>query len=283
MKKFRTIFAIARQNVRKWSSNYRVCMIAIILLIFIHFYTKNIGVFASELGIDMSAWIFPFLYIERYMKLLFLFPIILMFCDAPFIDMNQPYMILRSKRTAWSMGQILYIFIANIFYFLFLIVGTIVINIRYVTFENDWGKVFGTLATTDASNFVDTPLRINPIILKYFTPFQAMWFTFLLSCLSGIILGLVIYACNSLFQNRIVGITAASFLLILSAALYRNPELQWLSPMSWNTLSNIDIGNTTTFPSFTYIMTADICIIVVLIIISVIANKKQEIYVVQQV
>lgn len=283
MKKFNTIFAISRQNIRKWTSNYRVWMIAIILIIFIHSYTKDISLFAYELGIKMSAWIFPFLYIERYMKLLFLFPIILLFCDAPFVDNNQPYIILRSKRTAWSIGQIIYIVLANIIYFMFLIIATIGINITNITFENDWGKVFGTLATTDAHNFVNTPLKIDSRIIKYFTPLQAVWFTFLLSCLSGIILGLIIYACNSIFKNRFWGITVSSALLILSAVLYRNPDLQWLSPMSWNTLNNIDIGNTTSFPSYEYIITADILIIAVLIMISVMANKKQEIYVLQQV
>ena len=283
MKKFKIISAIARQNIRKWSSNYRVWMIAVILLIFVHSYTKEIGFFAGKLGLKMSAWIFPFLYMERYMKLLFFFPIILLFCDAPFIDNNQPYIILRSKRTAWSIGQIIYIFAANIIYFLFLIIASIGLHIRNITFENDWGKIFGTLATTDAYNFVDTPLKIDAYVMKYFTPLQAVWFTFLLSCLSGIILGLVIYVCNSVFENRFLGITASSFLLILSAVLYRNPNLQWLSPMSWNTLNNIDIGNTTAFPSFHYIITADILIIAVLVIISVAANKKQEIYVVQQV
>lgn len=283
MKKFNTVFAISRQNFRKWTSNYRVWMIAIILMIFIHSYTKEISLFAEELNMKMSAWIFPFLYSERYMKLLFLFPIILLFCDAPFIDSNQPYMILRSKRTLWSLGQILYIVFANIIYFLFLIVATIGIHIRNITLENDWGKVFGTLATTDASDFVNTPLKINPSIIKYFTPFQAVWFTFLLSCLSGIMLGLIIYVCNSLLKNRLWGIAISSSLLILSAALNLNPELQWLSPMSWNTLNNIDIGDTTNFPSFEYIIIADFVIITILIIISIIVNRKQEIYVLQQV
>lgn len=283
MRKFSVPFAIARQNIRKWTSNYRVWLIAIILLIFIHSNTKDINYFANELGLKMSAWIFPFLYIERYMKLLFLFPIILLFCDAPFIDHNQPYIILRSKRTAWSVGQIIYIFLANIIYFLFLILATIGIHITNVTFENDWGKVFGTLATTDAYNFVDTPLKINAYIMKYFTPLQAVWFTFLLSCLSGVILGLLVYALNSIFQNRFLGITVSSFLLILSAGLYRNPEMQWISPMSWNTLTNIDIGNTTAFPSFSYVIIADLIIIAILIMISIMANKKQEIYVLQQV
>lgn len=283
MKKFNTVFAISRQNFRKWTSNYRVWMIAIILMIFIHSYTKEISLFAEELNMKMSAWIFPFLYSERYMKLLFLFPIILLFCDAPFIDSNQPYMILRSKRTLWSLGQILYIFLANIIYFLFLVVATIGVHIRNITLENDWGKVFGTLATTDASDFFNTPLKINPSIIKYFTPFQAVWFTFLLSCLSGIMLGLIIYVCNSLLKNRLCGIAISSSLLILSAALNLNPELQWLSPMSWNTLNNIDIGDTTNFPSFEYIIIADFVIITILIIISIIVNRKQEIYVLQQV
>jgi hypothetical protein len=45
MKSFRTVTAVCFQNIRKWATNYRVWMAALIALIFIHSFTKEIGAF----------------------------------------------------------------------------------------------------------------------------------------------------------------------------------------------------------------------------------------------
>lgn len=71
MKSCRAVMAICTQNIRKWATNYRVWMTALIALIFIHSLTNGIGVFCLQVGIPVSPWIYPFLYTDRYMKLLF--------------------------------------------------------------------------------------------------------------------------------------------------------------------------------------------------------------------
>ena len=135
------LFNIARivcfQNLRKWSSNYRVWVIAILLIILTHNFTKEIVDFAREINIDVSPWIFPFLFTQKFIKLLFFFPLILLFSDAPFIDDNQPYIIARSGRTSWSIGQIGYIFIASAVYFIFLMFLTVIINLPNIQFTTE--------------------------------------------------------------------------------------------------------------------------------------------------
>ena len=114
---------------------------------------------------------------------------ILLFCDAPFIDDNQAYVIARSGRIPWSIGQIAYIIIASSIYFLFLLFLTIIINISHIQFTSSWGKVLGTLANTNASSVIGLTTFVSRNILYYFTPLQEMWFTFFLSWLVGVVLG----------------------------------------------------------------------------------------------
>lgn len=277
MKLFRTAGYISLQNFRKWSSNYRVWVIAILLAILTHNFTKEIADFARDININVSPWLFPFLFTQKFIKLLFFFPLILLFSDAPFIDDHQPYVIARSGRTPWSIGQIGYIVIASAIYFFFLMLLAIVINLPTIQFTSEWGKVLGTLANTNASIVVGLKTFITPSTIFYFSPLQAMWFSFFLSWMAGIFLGLIIYVINSISNTRIFGVLTASFFLVLDATITGKPDLYRFSPVSWSNLDRIDIEGTTQMPTISYIYIGFAVLITVMAITAVIVNRKQSI------
>ncbi|MCJ7840775.1 hypothetical protein MUB24_07620 [Lederbergia sp. NSJ-179] len=277
MKLFNQARCVCFQNFRKWGANYRVWMIAIILILLTHYFTKEIIDFSREIDMKVSPWIFPFLFSQKYTKLLFLFPLLLLFCDAPFIDENQPYVIARSGRVPWSIGQISYIVISSAFYFVFLFILTIGINLFHMHFTLEWGKVLGTLANTNAAQVVGLKMFISGSITHYFSPLQAIWFSFLLSWLAGVFLGLLIYVVNSLSNTRILGVLAASFFLVLDATIIGRDYLYRFSPVSWSSIERIDIEGTTQMPSITYVYIGFAVLIIGMIISAIIVNRKQTI------
>ncbi|MCF2647039.1 hypothetical protein [Niallia circulans] len=279
MKLFNVASYVCLQNFRKWQVDYRVWIIAILLFMFTQIFTKEIIEFSKAINIEVTPWIFPFLFTQKFVKLLFFFPLILLFCDAPFIDDNQAYVIARSGRIPWSIGQIAYIIIASSIYFLFLLFLTIIINISHIQFTSSWGKVLGTLANTNASSVIGLKTFVSRNILYYFTPLQAMWFTFFLSWLVGIVLGLVIYVINSISNTRIWGVLTASILLVLDATVTGFPSIYRFSPVSWSNLDRIDINGTTQMPSISYIYIGLAILIIGMIILGIIANRKQSIHV----
>jgi hypothetical protein len=283
MRLFRISRHVCYQNFRKWPTNYRVWVITILLIMLTHNFTSEIVDFAAKQNMDVSPWIFPFLFTQKYIKLLFFFPLILLFSDAPFMDENQPYIITRSGRTPWSIGQISYLVIATVLYFLFLIFISIVINLPYIHFSMEWGKVLGTLANTNAAVEIQLKTVISPSTIHYFTPLQAMWFSFLLLWLSGVFLGLVIYVMNCLTNTRIVGLLVASFFLVLDATILGRPDLYRFSPVSWSNLNRIDIEGISQMPSISYIYTGYILLIGGLVITAFLVNRKQSISVLQSV
>ncbi len=279
MKLFNVASYVCLQNFRKWLVDYRVWIIAILLFMFTQIFTKEIIEFSKAINIEVTSWIFPFLFTQKFVKLLFFFPLILLFCDAPFIDDNQAYVIARSGRIPWSLGQIAYIIIASGIYFLFLLFLTIIINISHIQFTSSWGKVLGTLANTNASSVIGLKTFVSRNILYYFTPLQAMWFTFFLSWLVGVVLGLVIYVINSLSNTRMWGVLIASFLLVLDAAVTGYSSIYQFSPVSWSNLDRIDINGTTQMPSISYIYIGLAILIIGLIISAITVNRKQSIHV----
>lgn len=276
MKSVKISLIVAIQNIRKWRTNYRIWILLILTMIFVQCYTKEISTQALIMEMKISPWLFPFLYTDRYIRILFMLPLLFIYCDAPFIDKNQIYILMRCRRKSWGIGQIIYIFMTSAIYFSFVAAMTIVLNIRNIDYMNDWGKVLGTLAFSSIPLVKGTAVTISTYILTYFTPVQAMFFTWLLSVLCGGVLGLIIYVCNILSKTKGTGIVATGFLIILSAAVSGNERAQWFSPVSWSTLNKLDVAKLTHYPTITYVLAAYTIMILILSVCIVKAVVKKD-------
>lgn len=264
---FKASGSICLQNLRKWKTDYRVWTIAALLTIMVGVYVDDMKKIATGLGTEMPVWIFPFMYSQFHTKLIFTFPLILLLCNAPFVDGNQVFVYLRTGRVKWLCGQMLYIASASALYYIFLFVVSILSTVFYGGDFSDWGKTLMTTSITNAPQIFNAPfIEIPPRILDFFAPIQAVWFTFLMSWLCGIIIGLILFLCNYLTGTRFVGLTITSGLLALTVPVRRGLwKINYLSPFSWNTLDCIDTGEVTQLPSFSYCLTVYLVLIAMLI------------------
>ena len=275
-------FRICMQNIRKWSSNSRIKMCLVLSVLFVYAYTKGIGTLSAYLGKDVSPWIYPFLFTYRYMKIVFMAPIIFIFCDAPFVDTNQMYVMLRTKRSTWCRGQLLYIVTGSFLYAMLLMLSSMFVNIGHMEWNTAWGDVLGVAATTNILSGMQlnyTTIKVSSKIVLYFTPLQAMFFSFILMWLSFIFIGLIIYVLNVATRTKLAGVFTAGFFVLLTALADGNTRLTWFSPISWNSLNIIDVGKTTTYPTIDYVLAMYIGMIIILAVLAVILGRKQEIIV----
>ena len=186
-------FRICIQNIRKWSSNSRIKMCLILAFLFVYLYTKGLWQICDLMEDKMTPWIFPFLFSWRFMKIVFMALVIFIFCDAPFIDTNQTYIMLRTKRSTWCIGQILYIIFGAFIYTLVLFLSTIIINAGHIKWGTQWGNVLGAAGSTTVLNALGlgyNTVKVTARVIRYYTPAQAMFFSFLLMFLSFIVIGL---------------------------------------------------------------------------------------------
>jgi hypothetical protein len=266
------------QNFRKWPTNYRIWIILLLLIVLIHSFSKGYVEFCEATDIKMGPWLFVFLFNQTLVKILFFLPLFLIFCDAPFVDANQPYVIIRSKRIAWNAGQVFYIILSTGIYFLAILSLSVILNLPQIEFMGGWGTVFNTLGGSDAARALALKsVFVSDRTLYYFSPYQAVWFTFLLTWLSGIFLGLTTYALNFASNAKSVGIAFSAFFLLLDAGFGENPDIFRVSPISWSVLEHIDIGNLTSFPSIRYIYAGFSVVIAALIAITFFVSKRQSI------
>ncbi len=267
---------IAFQNIRKWRTDYRIWMLAILMGIITHSNTVAISQVALEMGEKVAPWIFPFLYTDRYVLILYMVPLIFLYCDAPFIDNNQLFVLLRSKRTPWIIGQVLYIVLTSVIYFTTLTILPIVLHIRHITYMDDWGMVLGRMAISGTALVEGTAFTVSNHIVTYFTPQQAMFYAWLLSVLFGIFIGIMICMLNIITKHRIVAMVVAGF-VVLFQTLARSMEMKWFSPASWAVLPNLDVGGRTALPTIGYVLIIYLVGILFMSIAVVIRFRKMDI------
>ena len=253
MNYLKTIFHISAQNFRKWQTDYRVWTIAFFLLILILMQVDDFRTLADFLDSKAPIWIFPFIYMSRTAKVLFTLPVILLFCDAPFIDNNQMFVMMRTSRAKWLCGQIIYIITASGIYYFFIFAASILSTIFFGEPSLEWDEAIVTAAyDSSVLSRAGVSLTITRTIVEFFTPLLACYFTFIMSWLSAIFLGLLIFACNLFTCSRVWGIASSSFFVVLTLVAKLNKYLDRFSPITWSTLDGIDVGGLTVRPSIGY-------------------------------
>lgn len=272
------IFFYSTQNFRKWFTNPRIYVIALLLVGYLSLIIHPIAEFASVVHLPVTPWIFPFLAVDPYSLLMIMLGIVFLFCDAPFIDAHQPYIIIRSGRKDWVFGQIMYIMLATAFYYLFIILISIVLLLPNLDFSMGWGKVLGTLAQTNAGSQFQVTLTIDYRILLTYTPLKAMVLSFLLIYLVSIFLGLFMFVIN-MTSRRGIGNLLATGLIFLSYFLHEVwiDVLYYISPVTWASLGSLRMVQGSFYPSLNYAVSVLIGLNLVCIVLAQLFFREKSI------
>lgn len=231
------VLQICLSNFRKWSWNPRIITIALFVIFILWTEIEPVREYVAGRGLSISCWYFPIIFTNNMRKIFLYFGVILLFCNAPFVDEQQMYVLHRSGRKNWFLGEILYIMLASALYFFFIYLVSIAEFFPYVGFSTEWEKILVELSQNRNGNSI----LVSPEIIRNFTPFQAMALAYLINVALAILLGLVIFYVN-LWKSRGYGVAVAlfwvffaelaeSFCIIMSALLY-------LSPLSWCNLEH---------------------------------------------
>ncbi len=270
---------ICIQNMRKWIGNSRIIVSLIVIFLFTYLYTKGLWKISDYTGEKLSPYIFPFLTTYRYMKILYLFPVIMIFSDAPFIDSNQQFVMVRSGRLSWGIGQMLYIVVGSFCYTMFMLLSSIIVNIGHIQLDTSWGKGLILAATTNLTSALgiqyDT-VKVTGSIVRYYTPAQAMLWSFVFLWMICTILGLIIYDLNILFKSNAVGVLVTGFMVFFTAIVDEVQQFMWFSPVTWSSLNNIDVAKTTSLPSFYFVLYMYSGAIVILFIMGALLSRSRR-------
>ena len=76
-------------------------------------------------GKTITPFVLPIVFAEAensngLLKVLIYLGCVMLFCNAPFLNNQKPYMILRCKRKGWYLGENMYVWLAAFLYMLFI-------------------------------------------------------------------------------------------------------------------------------------------------------------------
>lgn len=223
-----TAFQVCRSNFRKWGWNPRIIAIALFVLFIAWIGIEPVRGYAVGRGLSISCWYYPFLFINNMVKIFFYFGVILLFCNAPFVDEQQMYVLQRTGRKSWFLGQMLYIVAASALYFLYVYLVSVAEFVPYVGFSLEWEKVIVELAQNSIGSTVGLPRAV----VQSFTPVQAVILSYLINVSLAVLLGFVIFYVN-LWKSRGYGVAVAIFWVFLTDLISNISGFYYLSPLNW--------------------------------------------------
>ena len=146
----------------------------------------------------------------------------------------------------------LYIAGTSAVYFAVVYLLTVLVLLPHVGFEPGWGKVIHTFCQTRMAGQHGIVLPFDHQISNALGPVEANLLELLLCWLLGALLGLVLFVLN-LTVNRSAGAICAAALAIFPLFVERAGWwMHYISPVSWASLSVVDLTGTTAFPSLGY-------------------------------
>lgn len=237
------VLCICENNFRKWSSNPRIFILPILIITFIFTPCRELANIAGDSSV--TPWIFPFLYEYQFYRLFLTFGAVLLFCDAPFIDITQPYLVVRGRKLAWFTGQLLYIMMAAALYLFTIIIISIFLLFPNISFEADWGKLLYTLSKFPRTDHID----ISSYIIARYTPFWAMTQTFILNWLHITFLGMLMFAVNMVLPRATGAIVCVAITLLSVAG---KGVLRWILPSNLARLALLETNFSFHAPSLIY-------------------------------
>ena len=93
-------------NFRKWKSSYRVFIVFLSVLVFTFIREDYLRQYAQDVGLAVTPYFFAFQMDDGITRMLFYFGVVLLFCNAPFMDDQQMFVLVRTGRLRWFAGQL---------------------------------------------------------------------------------------------------------------------------------------------------------------------------------
>lgn len=227
MQEIRQACKIAAQNYLGWRYNPRVWSVFFMGFVLSMMLSDEIISYAQtyETSLQMLE---PFIwtYGDATSVMLSSLLLVLMFGDIPFVSQETPYCLVRTKRSVWLGGQILYVIGTTVIYNMFLAAVQTVLSMPYAFVGNVWSKTAAMLGYSGAADgVVPVSVKTMEISLPYACAFQV----FLLMLSYSLFIVLVILFLN-LMIGRGIGIIGA-FAVNLYGFLLTPDVIKKLIPM----------------------------------------------------
>lgn len=266
---------VCLESIRKWKNDPRIWSAALLVCLFEWTKIEPIKELCMELEISVSNWYFPFLFTDEINTMFFFFGILILFCDAPFVDRQQMLVVIRSGKKNWFRGKIMYVFVASILYFSWMYLVSLLEFFPYVGFSTEWEMILTELSENGYTYGIQGIHPLPSAVVEALSPMQAWLMAYLVCVLLSVFLGLLIFALN-LNQKHNIGVGAALAVILVnglknSLIVDAEKKLAYLSPIGWADIEMFLLEENGV--PFWYAITF-LCVAIILLIVLIMRKSK---------
>lgn len=195
MRRLKQAFEIVGYNFRGWPKNPRVWLSFALAFALCFLLSDKAVAFAAEQEtvlqlVESFVWTFG----DANSILLVSLLLVLLFADMPFISAGTPFLLVRTKRSVWLLGQILYIIFATFIFTFFVLLSTAALCAHNSFAGNMWSKTAAMLGYSGAGEAIFLPSSVKTMEMS--TPYWCMLTIFLLMALYTLLIVSIMLALN---------------------------------------------------------------------------------------
>lgn len=220
MRDMRQAFQIAGQNFSEWRRSPRIAMTFILALVLCLMLSDQVLSHAARYETVLQI-LEPFIwtYGDAASVMLSSLLLALLFADMPFVSQATPYWLVRTKRSIWLSGQVIYVILTTAVYNLFLLAVLGIMGVPFSFTGNVWSETAAMLGYGGGEG-VTVPVSIKTMEIS--APYECAVTVFCLMLLYSLFVAVLI-----LFLNLYAG-SAAGVLGAFAVNLYGlllNPQI----------------------------------------------------------
>lgn len=205
---------VTGNSIRKLTRSVSFYILVFYTFLFWYLFTWNIKGVAQHSGYGITPYLLPHFFgsgvFEKYGLLL----LVLVTCDAPFLDETRIYSIKRAGKMAWAVGKMIYIAVVNIIFQAVMLIAQMIVLLPYLGFSGGWGSVLYTISKDPSvlqgySGYGS----VEGAIVSNMTPFEACGKQILLCVFLGSLIGVLIFLINGLIGKAVGAVVMAGAIL----------------------------------------------------------------------
>ena len=233
----------------------------------------------SEFKTPINGFSVSFLLSNKYVTFILFLGLFILLSDMPTRDEQQKYLLVRSGRIPWVLGQLVYVFIVTLIYLLFFFTSYFIVLSPYIAFDPfNWGKVVRSISGTNAYDVFGMNIQMPPKVLSDYRPLDAFECSAGMALFIALTIGGVFFTLNLISKNFTghitVGIVIIMYLFVNDTNAI-NVKMYYLSPIGWCSLSLMDKSRSSVMPDYPYAISfLALVMLVTLVIIFFYCNKK---------
>ncbi len=222
---------VCRYSFFTWISSTKVIVFLLYFIASYQLFIKPYIEFSEQINSPLGT-IEPFLIMTSMSYAASLFPLlsVILLGDIPKIDASNKFVIYRTGKTKWFLGQMLFILYISSLLQIFLILFSVCsVNVHSFV-ANGWSLPV-RYALSEDSNILSA-FALDGAIINQVRPFQLAVISFVMNLLHTLVIGLIQY-CFALIGKRVLGILLNIAMIGGGFCLwYVNTSYKWILPLS---------------------------------------------------